>query len=123
MAITPRVDQKRSYGAVGLFFGRYGGQFDDNVRLLHNLLEGGNGVVGSGVVTLEELARCHHDLVGGFATATASSHAIGYDGQHTPVDARVFQERDLILLVLAVAFVGSGGSGESITSGHVGLLG
>ena len=89
---------------------------------LHYLGQDGGRVIGVGVIPLKQLFGGHHDLVRGFAAAASPTHAIGYDGQNAAIDARVFYERDLVLLVLAVALVYSCGSSESVTSGHVDLL-
>ena len=40
MTIPIGVDQKSSQGAVGLFFCRYGRQFNNNMRFLHYLRQG-----------------------------------------------------------------------------------
>lgn len=92
------------------------------MRLLHHLGQDGRRIVGVRVVAFKQLFGGHHDLVRGFASAAAPTHAIGHDGQNAAIDTRMFQERDLVLLVLAVALVYTCGSSESVTSGHVDLL-
>ena len=90
--------------------------------LLDHLGQDGRGIVGIRIVTFKQLFGGHHDLVRCFATAAAPTHSVGHDGQYAAVDTWMLYKRDLILLVLAVAFVYACGSSESITSGHVDLL-
>jgi len=43
--VAGRVDQERRHGAVRLLLGRDGGELDDDVRFLHQLLEHGGRIV------------------------------------------------------------------------------
>ena len=82
VAVAGRVDQEGGEGAVRLLLGGDGGELDDQVRLLHHLLEQRRRVVVVGRVALEQLLGRHHDLVGGLAAAAAPAHAVGHDAQH-----------------------------------------
>ena len=53
---------------------------------------------------------------------TSASHAIGNNGEDAAIYTRVLDDRDLVLLVLAVALVNASRSSESVTSGHVEVL-
>lgn len=61
----------------------------------------------------------HHDLVRRFASAAATAHAVGQYGQDAAIDAGVIEQRNLILLVITVALVDAGGSGESVALDHM----
>ena len=69
-------------------------------------------------VALEQLFGREHDLVGGLASATASAHAVGDDTKDAARNAWVANQRDLVLLVLAVTLVDACRGGESIAFGH-----
>jgi hypothetical protein len=68
---------KAAIGAVRLLLGRDGRELDDQVRLLHHLLEHGRRVVVLRRVAVEQLPAGHHHLVGRLASAAASAHAVG----------------------------------------------
>jgi len=65
------------------------------------------------------LFGCHHDLIRRGAATAAAAHAVSHDRQQAAVDARVLQERHLVLLVFAITLVDAGRCGESITFAHV----
>lgn len=92
------------------------------MRFLHDLLQGRGSIIGFGIVAIKELFGSHHDLIRGFSAATAATHAIGQNCHDAAVDARVLEQRELVLLVFSVAFVNAGRSGKSVTSGHGALL-
>ena len=59
------------------------------------------------------------DLVRCLATAAAPAHAISHDAEHTTGNARVTEQGNLVLLIVAVSLVNTGGGSDSITFGHI----
>ena len=118
VAVAGRIDQESRNRAVRFFFRRYGGEPDHHVGLARDLHQHAGCIVDVGRITLEQLFGRHHHLVRGFAATTAATHAIGNDRQHATVGARMVQQGDAILLVVAVTLVNAGGSGESVSLGH-----
>src|SRR6218665_2168102 len=122
VAVALRVDQKGRNRAVGLLLGRDRGQPDDDMGLLHDAREQVQRVVGIGRVALEQLPRCHHHLVGGFAPAAAPAHAIGDHRQHAALVPRVGDLCHLVLLMFPVTFVDGGGGGQSVGFAHADVV-
>ena len=118
MAVPARVDQKCRERAVGLLLGGYCSKFDDNVRFFNDLPQHGWRVIGFRRVAVKQLFGRQHDLVRRFSSAAAASHAICHDTQHATCNAGVFEQIDLILLVVPISLVDTGGSCDSITFGH-----
>ena len=123
VAIAPGVDQKRRDGAVGLLLRGNGGEPDYDVGFFHHALEHGHGVVGVGGVALEQLPRCHHDLVRGLAPPAAPAHAVGDHAQNAAVEPLVGDQSHLVLLVFPVPLVDAGGCDEAKRFGHAGDCG
>ena len=118
VALAAGVDEKRRQRAVRLFLCRNRRELDDEVRLLHDLPQGGYRVIGRRVIALKQLFGRQHDLVRGLAPTASSAHAVGYHGEQATVDTRMLQQRDLVLLVFAVTLVDAGRGAEAIAGGH-----
>ncbi len=63
MTVAAGIDQECCKGAVRLFFGGNRSQLDHDMRFFHHLAQCNGRVVCCGIVALEELLRCEHDLV------------------------------------------------------------
>ena len=61
-----------------------------------------------GGVALKQLLGGEHHLVRGLAPTAAATHAVSHDTQDATRDARVADQRDLVLLVFAVTLVDAG---------------
>ena len=118
VAVASRIDEERRNGAVRFLLCRNSGQPNDNVRFFHHGFEHGGRVVGFGGVALKKLARRHHDLVGCLAATTAPAHAVRHNPQHAAVVTAVSDQGHLILLVLPVSFVDTGGGDKTERFGH-----
>ena len=100
-------------------FGRHGGQLDHQVRLFDDLAQHRAGIVGFGVVSLEQLPRRQHHLVRGLSPSTAAAHTVGQHGQHATAMAGMVEQANLILLVVSVPPVDAGGCLDAVAFGHV----
>ena len=69
-------------------------------------------------MALKELSRSQEHLIRGFAPASTASHAIGTDAKDAALRSRMSEQRGLILLVVAISFVQSGGCTESVAVFH-----
>jgi hypothetical protein len=116
------IDQEQRDGAVWFLFSGYRCQADHDMRLLRYLAQHRRRIVGRRRETLEQLTSSHQDLVRSLASPAAATHAIGQHSEQASWDAWVCEYGDLVLLVLAVTFVDSGGGGESIACGHEGSV-
>lgn len=112
------VDHECRDGAVWLLFRGNRGEADHDVRLLHDVLEQGGGVVRFWRIAFKQLARGEHHLVGRLAPSAAATHAIGHHAQYASIETRVRQQGDLVLLVLAVTLVDAGRRNEAERFGH-----
>jgi len=123
VAIARRIDQESRNRAVRLLLRRNGGELDDDVGFLHDLLEQRRRVVVVGRIAFEQLLAGQHDLVGRLAAAAATAHAVGHHTEQATRNARVADQGNLVLLVLPVTLVDAGGSGESVAFAHTELVG
>ena len=118
VAVSARIDDKGCQRAVRLLLGRERRQLDDKMSLLNDLLEHGGRIINVRCIALKKLLGSQHDLVGGFAPAASSTHAVSHYAQHATGNTSVGIQVDLVLLIVPVALMDSGGCGDSITFGH-----
>ncbi len=121
VAVAAGMDEEGRHGAVGLLLRGNGRQADHDVRLFRHVPEHGDRVVAVRRIALEELARGHHDLVGRLAPPAAAAHAVGHHAEHAAVVPGMRDQRHLVLLVVAVAFVDTGRRSETKRFGHGGI--
>ena len=103
--------------ACGSFFAGNGGEPDDGMRLRSQVQQHfAKSRVVLGHVAKQALGG-RDDLIGRLPAAGAAAHAVGDDRQHCPGVALARDNRDPVLLLVAVAYV-SGNASVDFIAGH-----